>query len=326
MNSELTFSQFLAWETRSRDTIDVKTIYIDIAKGDHVAGVLLSQIVYWYLPSVNGGSKLRVERDGHLWIAKGRADWYEETRITARQFDRAVKILERAGIVVKETYKFAGVPKTHVRLVVDKFLDIWQSHSEPPETEKSTLPNGEVLLTETTEDLVLSKEESTMSSEKSVDTPTCYLCGTGQPVDPEDDPTGRCIWCLILDGWNYFMNERQVKYTRPVPRRSGTSASKKLRKKAEARWKDDGFRERWRLVLERCSISGHLMQSSWFDLEYFLRNEAQWKDLGGRNIDMGKFDSFDKQSHPENYASLQRWLAASKAGVQAASHAGWTQI
>ena len=149
MSSELTFSQFLAWEARSRDTIDVKTIYIDIAKGDHVAGILLSQIVYWYLPSISGGSKLRVERDGHMWIAKGRGDWYEETRITERQFDRAVKILEDLGIVFKKTYKFAGVPKAHVRLNVDEFIRVWQLHTKSPKQEnstykKSTLPNGEV--------------------------------------------------------------------------------------------------------------------------------------------------------------------------------------
>ena len=41
--------RFLEWERRSRDTIDVKRCYVDVA-GGLVAGVLLSQVVYWFLP------------------------------------------------------------------------------------------------------------------------------------------------------------------------------------------------------------------------------------------------------------------------------------
>jgi len=331
MESELTsnnFTKFLAWEDRSRDTIDVKTIYIDIAEGDHVAGILLSQIIYWHLPSANGRSKLRVKRDGHMWIAKGRADWYEETRITERQFDRAVKILESTGIVVKETFKFAGVPKVHVRLVKQAFLDAWEKHSQPLEEKpprKSTLPNGEVQIQRLLEDKVISQEEITMSSRPTYDdTPECSKCGADNPVSTTYDQSGRCPWCLILDGWEYFMCGDGNK---PVPKRTGTDTSNKLRKKAEARWKDKDFRQRWSLVLERCSMSGHLYASSWFSLEYFLRDDSKWRDLGGENLDVGKFDSFDKQSYPDKFASIMRWLVARKAGMPAASSAsGWTQI
>ena len=45
----MTRQEFIAWEQVSRDTIDVKRCYVDIA-GDLVAGILLSQIVYWHLP------------------------------------------------------------------------------------------------------------------------------------------------------------------------------------------------------------------------------------------------------------------------------------
>jgi len=65
------WSNFLLWETASRDTVDFKTIYVDMAD-DLVAGLLLSQIVYWYLPSKEGRSKLRVFKDGYYWIAKTR--------------------------------------------------------------------------------------------------------------------------------------------------------------------------------------------------------------------------------------------------------------
>jgi hypothetical protein len=117
----LTFKEFLVWEQLSQDTIDVKRIYIDMAD-DLVAGILLSQIVYWFLPNKAGATKLRVEHDGVLWLAKGREDWYDECRITAKQFDRASKILIEKGLIEKKTFKFNGNPTVHVRLNEDNFL------------------------------------------------------------------------------------------------------------------------------------------------------------------------------------------------------------
>ena len=107
-----TFKEFLAWELYSRDTIDLKRIYIDIA-GDLIAGLLLSQIIYWNLPSKETGkSKLQVKKDGHYWIVKGREDWYNEIRITKRQYDRASKILIEKDLIIpsKTNWKFGGVP------------------------------------------------------------------------------------------------------------------------------------------------------------------------------------------------------------------------
>ena len=74
-----TFEQFLLWERASRDTLEVKRTYIDMA-GDLVAGVVLSQIVYWHLPSREGKARLQVEREGVLWLAKSRTDWWDEWR------------------------------------------------------------------------------------------------------------------------------------------------------------------------------------------------------------------------------------------------------
>lgn len=118
------FNQFVMWERATRDTIDVKKTYIDMAD-DLVAGILLSQIVYWYLPKEDGSSKLRVEKDGQFWIAKGREDWWDETRISPKQFDRCIKLLEDKGLVVKETFKFDGNPTVHIRLVQERFMEMW---------------------------------------------------------------------------------------------------------------------------------------------------------------------------------------------------------
>lgn len=124
------FSEFLQWETTVNDTIDVKCVYIDMAQGDHVAGILLSQIVYWHLPSRHTDkTKLRVKRDGHLWLAKGREDWHDETRISPRQFDRASKILLNEGLIEKKVFKFAGNPTIHIRILQDAFLKSLAYHA-----------------------------------------------------------------------------------------------------------------------------------------------------------------------------------------------------
>lgn len=86
---DTSISEFLAWESMSRDTIDVKRVYCDIA-GDLVSGVLLSQIIYWHLPDKNGDSRLSVDRADHLWLAKSYSDWWNECRVTQKQARRAI--------------------------------------------------------------------------------------------------------------------------------------------------------------------------------------------------------------------------------------------
>lgn len=134
-DSELNNSvvSFLAWERSSRDTIDFKRIYVDLA-GDLVAGLVLSQIVYWYLPDKNGQTKLRVSHDGKLWIAKARSEWWDEIRVGPRQFDRAVALLEKKSLVESSLHRFNGSPVKHVRLLWDNLLPgLSDTSLHPPE-------------------------------------------------------------------------------------------------------------------------------------------------------------------------------------------------
>lgn len=116
-NNELSSaSDFLKWEEASRDTIDVKRCYIDVA-GDLVTGILLSQITYWFLPN-KGKSRLRIKREGKEWLAKSRTDWWDECRISQYQFDRSIKILRNKGLVQTRLFHFGNpsVPTLHVHL------------------------------------------------------------------------------------------------------------------------------------------------------------------------------------------------------------------
>ena len=103
--------------------------HIDIA-GDLIAGTLLSRIMWWFAPTSDGKSKLRVFKDGHWWLVKNREDWWDEIRITPKQYDRAIKVLEEKNLIIKKIYKFNGNPTTHIRLnfeqveaEIEKWLD-----------------------------------------------------------------------------------------------------------------------------------------------------------------------------------------------------------
>ncbi|HHB3507866.1 TPA: hypothetical protein ACORDH_005000 [Bacillus cereus] len=125
MNGFNNFQEFLMWERATTDTIDFKKVYVDVADEDVVAGLLLSQIVYWHLPSKDTNiTKLRIWKDKKLWLAKGRTDWWDEIRIGPRQFDRASKILVDQKIITKKVYKFNGDPMVHIHLHTDVFLKL----------------------------------------------------------------------------------------------------------------------------------------------------------------------------------------------------------
>jgi hypothetical protein len=130
-----TWNQFLAWEKASNDTIDFKKVYVDVVgkkgvvgkkNGDIVSGLLLSQIVYWYLPGKDNKTKLREKRFGHYWIVKERSEWYEECRLTESNYKTAIKRLEEENLIEKRVFKPAifGRKKTAtcIRLNIPEFL------------------------------------------------------------------------------------------------------------------------------------------------------------------------------------------------------------
>lgn len=143
----ITRNEFLRAELASHDTIDVKRIYIDMA-GDLIAGIVLSQIVFWHLPNKKGGSKLAVKHDGHVWLAKKREDWWDECRVKPKQLDRCLADLEEVGLIATAVYKFGGTPVKHVRLDWDFFLNRWAqflpSASDETEAEAAREAEGEI--------------------------------------------------------------------------------------------------------------------------------------------------------------------------------------
>src|SRR3990167_3118246 len=158
----LTKEDFFGWEKASRDTIDVKRCYIDIA-GDLVAGILLSQIIYWFLPGKTT-TKLHIEHDGIMWLAKGRADWWSECRITAKQFDRAAALLKSKGLIEMKLYRFRGSPTVHLALCLGALVEGVKSILT--KGENPILPDGEIQIDERVKSLHTETTAKTTNREK----------------------------------------------------------------------------------------------------------------------------------------------------------------
>lgn len=89
--------------------------YIDIA-GDLTAGVLLSQIMYWFdKDSKNERVRTKIKKNGYFWIARRRDEWANEIRVSPKQYDSAMKKLKAKDLVIVEKFKINGAPTTHIR-------------------------------------------------------------------------------------------------------------------------------------------------------------------------------------------------------------------
>ena len=119
-----TFLDFLSWEKASRDTIDFKKVYVDMT-GDIIAGLFLSQLLYWHLPNKKGEDKLRILREDKMWLAKSAPEWWDECRISPRELDRAKKSLVGIGLIETRVWKFGGKPTTHFHLNSERFMSLW---------------------------------------------------------------------------------------------------------------------------------------------------------------------------------------------------------
>lgn len=161
------------------------------AAGDLIAGILLDRIICLLSPEMDGKTA-RIERDGYTWIARHRADWKDEIRISAKQYDRAARILERKGFITTKTFRLDGDPATHIRLNYDvlnaNFCD-WSDrengdfgsnsngnnggetatekvNNEPTNAVTATTPSGVNAVTERTVDVP--KRESYALSERAI--------------------------------------------------------------------------------------------------------------------------------------------------------------
>jgi hypothetical protein len=127
----MNWQEFLTFTREERQRVDFKMVYVDMT-GDLISGLLLSQIVYWHSPDERGRIRLRVQHEGQYWLAKARHEWWDELRLSPKQVDRALSILEKAGIIEKRLFKFDGSPTVHVRIIPESFLAAWHKTVSGP--------------------------------------------------------------------------------------------------------------------------------------------------------------------------------------------------
>ena len=99
--------------------------------GSLPSGVLLNQIVYWFRPSKNGKTKVVIEREGLLWIAKTRMEWCKECFLSEWELRVSLKSLEDKGIIIARVFRFAGVPTLHISLVLGQLWKLVLVHCPP---------------------------------------------------------------------------------------------------------------------------------------------------------------------------------------------------
>lgn len=121
--------------------------------GSLAAGVLLSQIVYWFRPGGSGKRKLRVKREGLFWLAKRRVDWAKECGLSPRQYDTAIAKLIKLEVVEAKIFHFAGHPTTHIRILEQGLEKLCKSQIGDLHITEVGNPNHESVIpyTETTD-------------------------------------------------------------------------------------------------------------------------------------------------------------------------------
>lgn len=72
----------------------VNPLYVSLAGDDLTVGIALGQIVYWFLPARDGSSKIKIFREGKLWLAKSYDELAREVKLTIKQVRRAISILK----------------------------------------------------------------------------------------------------------------------------------------------------------------------------------------------------------------------------------------
>lgn len=138
----MTKNEFLYREQAYR-VIGVRVELIRAMEGDVLTGMLLSQIIYWHTPAHDGSSKLKVQQDGQLWLAKSYKEWHEEIQFSKKQTHRCLMLLESMGIIKLRIFKFNNAPTMHIQIVWDVLLPLLEKLEKSDSNQRELSESGQ---------------------------------------------------------------------------------------------------------------------------------------------------------------------------------------
>ena len=83
---------------------------IMLAGEDHLSGVLLERVLWWWQYAV-----VSIPKKPGVWIANKHEFWMRETRMSPDQLTRSLRRLEKNGLVERTQYWFRRVSILHLR-------------------------------------------------------------------------------------------------------------------------------------------------------------------------------------------------------------------
>jgi hypothetical protein len=133
--------KYAAIQKATEEVIGCQKIYVDIAGGIPEA-FILDELIFFTLPRPETGkSGLRVWKDGVLWMAVSRSEWWDRKRLTPKEADGAITRLLNRKLIFKGHFLFNKQKTTHLRLNIPLFFKLYSEFLErqdPPEDESDT--------------------------------------------------------------------------------------------------------------------------------------------------------------------------------------------
>ena len=109
-------------QIKQEQVIALSMPVVNVCNGNLYDAAILTQIIYWHLPTKDGGSRLRAKRGE--WLCKGYSDWESECGVKPKTARNCIDRLSASGLVQKSRFKFGGITQLHVRLNWEKLFEL----------------------------------------------------------------------------------------------------------------------------------------------------------------------------------------------------------
>lgn len=190
----MSFKKFAALESLPYTLY--KHLYVDICDGDLLSGILLSRIVYWFGCSERTGDcRASFKHDGKNCLVKQRSEWWDECRISEKQWDRASSELKKLGFITVEIHKspfHTGETAAFIFVNEEKIIqavndELQGGNPESPKGEFRNPPKGDSRIAQTS----IPSISKTFSLDIQEQTTGAVVCSSEKA--PEKDPQEKFI-------------------------------------------------------------------------------------------------------------------------------------